>query len=54
MSTKYCSNCNQQVTPHRKIGIDTLILCLITSFIWIIFIPFYSKRCPICKGVNFK
>lgn len=52
MSTKFCSNCNQRVHPHRKIGIGTLILCLFTSGVWILIIPFYSKRCPICHGTN--
>jgi hypothetical protein len=51
MAIKYCNQCQRNVTPRRKIGIGTLILVLITCFIWIIFIPFYQKRCPICNTV---
>lgn len=52
MAIKYCSNCKQNVDARRKIGIGTFILCLITGFFWILIIPFYSKRCPICNGAN--
>ena len=46
----YCKHCQRDVQPKRHIGVGTLILVLLTGFIWIIFIPFYQKRCPICKG----
>lgn len=52
MAIKYCSNCKQNVDAHRKIGIGTLLLCIFTSFFWILIIPFYSKKCPICHGTD--
>lgn len=51
MAIKYCTLCNRNVTPKRKIGIGTLICILFTGFIWVLFIPFYKKRCPLCHGV---
>lgn len=48
MSVKYCNLCQRNVEPKRKIGVGTIILCLITSFFWVLAIPFYQKRCPIC------
>ena len=53
MASKYCMNCGRVVEARRVIGVGTIILILITGLIWVIFIPFYSKRCPICKGTNF-
>ncbi len=53
MATKYCVNCDRVVEAKRVIGVGTFILALITSGIWLFIIPFYSKRCPICKGTNF-
>lgn len=50
---KYCLNCKQMVEPKRNIGIGTFILVLMTAFFWVLLIPFYSKRCPLCKGTNF-
>jgi hypothetical protein len=50
---RYCEACQRNVTPKRKIGVGTLILFLVTGFIWLLVIPFYSKRCPICQGTSF-
>jgi hypothetical protein len=46
----YCHLCNRPVEAKRQIGIGTLILVLITGGLAIIAIPFYPKRCSICKG----
>ncbi|MBD2816352.1 SHOCT domain-containing protein [Xenorhabdus sp. Flor] len=50
MAMKYCSVCEKNVDAKRKIGIGTLIAVLFTAFFWILLIPFYSKRCPICQN----
>lgn len=51
MAIKYCTLCHRNVSPKRKIGIGTLIGIIFTGFIWVLFIPFYKKRCPLCQGV---
>jgi len=48
--TKYCNLCKRYVEPKRKIGVGTLILAFFTFGISLLFIPFYTKRCPICGG----
>ena len=50
MDVKYCTLCQRNVTPKRKIGVGTLIGIIFTGFIWLLFIPFYKKRCPLCQG----
>lgn len=50
MTIKYCTLCHRNVTPKRKIGVGTFAGIIFTGFIWILFIPFYKKRCPICYG----
>ncbi len=50
MTIKYCTLCHRNVSPKRKIGIGTLIGIIFTGFIWVLFIPFYKKRCPLCHG----
>ena len=52
MACKYCKLCDRPVEPKRQIGIGTLILVFITALVWVIFIPFYSKRCPICGSTK--
>jgi hypothetical protein len=54
MGVRFCKLCSRDVVPKRKIGVGTLILVLFTGFIWLLTIPFYSKRCPICNGTSFK
>lgn len=53
MATKYCVNCDRIVEAKRQIGVGTFILAILTGGVWLILIPFYSKRCPMCKGTNF-
>src|ERR1041385_367394 len=48
MAIKYCQLCGRFVSARRKIGVGTLILCLLTFGLWVLVIPLYSKRCPIC------
>lgn len=49
MSLKYCALCKRNVEPRRKFGIGTIIMILLTGLLWILVLPFYRKRCPICK-----
>jgi hypothetical protein len=53
MAVRYCLNCEQGVEAKRSIGIGTFILVILTGGLWLFLIPFYSKRCPMCKGTNF-
>ncbi len=46
--TTYCEDCRRKVEARRRIGVGTLILALLTGFVWVVAIPFYSKRCPVC------
>ncbi|NCC70946.1 hypothetical protein EOM09_05170 [bacterium] len=50
--TKYCHLCKRYVEPRRKIGAGTFILAFFTAGISLLFIPFYTKRCPICSGTS--
>ncbi|ERP31750.1 SHOCT domain-containing protein [Chitinivibrio alkaliphilus] len=54
MASKYCVNCERQVEARRHIGFGTVILLFITSGFWLLTIPFYPLRCPICKGTGFR
>lgn len=48
--TAYCNLCERRVPKKRKIGIGTLLLVFFTWGLWILVIPFYSKRCGVCGG----
>lgn len=50
MATLYCNLCERMVEAKRHIGIGTLLLVLLTGLVWLVFIPFYGKKCPICKS----
>ena len=50
MSTMYCNLCKRHVEAKRIIGIGSLILIVLTGGFWLLAIPFYSKRCAICKS----
>lgn len=47
---KYCSVCEKNVDAKRNIGIGSLIGIIVTMGFWLIAIPFYGKRCPLCKN----
>lgn len=46
---RYCTLCHRPVEPRRHFGIPTLVVCLLTSGLWLLVMPFYRKRCPICR-----
>jgi hypothetical protein len=54
MSKRLCMDCKRVVTAKRVIGIGTLLLVIITGGFALSLLPFYRKRCPICKGTDLK
>ena len=52
MAMRFCTTCGRNVNAQRRFGIGTLILVLITGGIWILFMPFYAKQCPICRSYD--
>jgi len=50
----YCKNCKDFVKPERDFGLGTLLITFITWGLWVAVLPFYSKKCPYCKKVNFR
>jgi hypothetical protein len=48
MPTMICPTCGNTTWFRRQFGIGTLILILVTAGFWILALPFYRKRCPIC------
>lgn len=54
MAVQHCKLCDRKVSAQRQIGVGTLILVLLTAGLWLIAIPFYELRCPICQSAEFK
>jgi hypothetical protein len=52
MSALYCVLCERLVIAKRKFGLGTIIMLFVTSFFWIVMLPLYAKRCPICNGTT--
>lgn len=50
MPTMYCALCQRPVEAKRQIGIGTVILAVVSGGLWLAAVPFYSKRCSICKS----
>lgn len=50
MATMYCALCRRPVEARRVIGVGTVALAVITGGVWLIAIPFYPKRCSICRS----
>lgn len=53
MTIKHCALCDRKVSAQRQIGAGTVILVIITAGSWLLAIPFYPDRCPICKSAEF-
>jgi hypothetical protein len=53
MTIQHCALCDRKVFADRQIGVGTLILVVITAGLWLVAIPFYPERCPICKAEEF-
>lgn len=52
MVTKYCRNCKTTRTFKRHFSIGTLILVLLTGFLWVLVMPFYPRRCATCYATE--
>ncbi|HSK18276.1 MAG TPA: hypothetical protein VK912_04005 [Longimicrobiales bacterium] len=50
MATMYCALCRRPVDARRQIGAGTIIVGVLTAGFSLLAIPFYSKRCSICKS----
>jgi hypothetical protein len=52
MGIRYCDSCERTITAKRKIGVGTLVMAFFTGGLWLLLIPLYPKRCPICLGTR--
>jgi hypothetical protein len=52
MAAMYCRLCRRPVEARRHIGLGTVILAVCTGGLWLVAIPFYSKRCFICGSAS--
>ncbi|HUE95621.1 MAG TPA: hypothetical protein VMN39_03130 [Longimicrobiaceae bacterium] len=50
MATMYCALCRRPVDAKRRIGVGTIALAVLTGGLWLLAIPFYEKRCAICRS----
>lgn len=50
MATMYCALCKRPVEARRQIGAGTVIVAVLTAGMSLLAIPFYQKRCSICKS----
>lgn len=46
----YCALCRRPVDAGRRIGVGTIVLAVLTGGLWLLAIPFYEKRCAICRS----
>jgi hypothetical protein len=50
MPTMYCALCRRPVEARRQIGVGTVVLAVLTAGLSLLAIPFYVRRCAICKS----
>lgn len=50
MAAMYCALCRRPVDAGRRIGVGTVVLAVLTGGLWLLAIPFYEKRCAICRS----
>ena len=50
MPTMYCALCRRPVEARRHIGAGSVLLAFASFGLSVLAIPFYAKRCPICKS----
>jgi len=50
MATMYCALCRRPVEAKRQVGASTVALGVVTAGLWFLAIPFYRKRCCICRS----
>ena len=46
----YCALCRRPVEAKRHIGVGTLILAVVSFGVSLLAIPFYKRRCCICRS----
>ncbi len=53
---KYCNNCKQMVEPTKKWSVVFLLILLVLGILpgilYLIYVLFKAKRCPICNSTN--
>lgn len=50
MATMYCALCRRPVEARRQVGVGTAILAVFTAGLSLLAIPFYARRCSICRS----
>lgn len=50
MATMYCALCRRPVEARRHVGVGTAILAVFTAGLSLLAIPFYARRCSICRS----
>ena len=50
MATMYCALCARPVEATRQIGPLTVLFAVLTAGLSLLAVPFYAKRCSICKS----
>jgi hypothetical protein len=50
MATMYCALCNRPVEAKRQVGAGTIAVAVLTVGLSLLVVPFYPKRCSICKS----
>jgi hypothetical protein len=50
MATMYCALCRRPVEARRHVGVGTAILAVLTAGFALLAIPFYARRCSICRS----
>jgi hypothetical protein len=50
MATMYCALCRRPVEANRQVGVGTVILAVLTFGMSLLAVPFYRKRCCICRS----
>jgi hypothetical protein len=46
----YCGLCRRPVEARRQVGVGSAILAVFTAGLSLLAIPFYPRRCSICKS----
>lgn len=49
MATMYCALCGRPVEARRHLGPVTILFAVMTAGFSLLAVPFYPKRCSICK-----